>query len=295
MDFVCSVVSFEQSLDKFPFSSSSSSSSCTNPSCEQQHNAIAIADAFLLAPSPPLCNVDFTPDFPTAEVGLAAENNNNNIDDDGDNDRSRDYKRKKIIHRDAEKKRRHEMAALHRSLRSFLPVEHLKGKRAMSDQIDEAVNYIRHLQKRNEELRHKRDELKERLSAAAALNERRQSSGKVGVESSSKSSKCSSSSASEKQKQGSSSSSVRVEISCRNKLVQVVVSTAIEGGVPASTLLKALFQQHQGLSLITCISTTLNQTLLVHTVHSQVNEEDSSIIDPSELQKRLTDLITSTS
>ncbi|GFS33278.1 basic helix-loop-helix (bHLH) DNA-binding superfamily protein [Actinidia rufa] len=106
-------------------------------------------DTLLVTPS--LCNGDIT-----GKPGNSRRRKSPVAQDDT----PLDYKIKKIIHRDVERQRRQEMATLNGSLRSLLPLEHVKGRRSMSDNMQEAVNYIRHLQKRVEELREKRDELK---------------------------------------------------------------------------------------------------------------------------------------
>ncbi|CAI0404046.1 unnamed protein product [Linum tenue] len=68
--------------------------------------------------------------------------------------------RKNIIHREVERQRRKEMSTLHSSLRNLLPLRFVKGKRAVSDHMQAAVEYIRELQRRTDELSKKRDELK---------------------------------------------------------------------------------------------------------------------------------------
>ncbi|XP_059664550.1 transcription factor bHLH120-like [Cornus florida] len=177
------------------------------------------------------------------------------------------YKKKKIIHRNVERQRRQEMATLYRSLRSRVPPEYLKGKRArsISDHMHETVNYIKHLQKRIEELNDKRDELRRLPNPAENLNV-----------------------ASECSQSARPQDSVEVN-TCRAGM-EVVVCTALRKGLPLSEVLDVLIQE--GLTVVSCISTKVNERLL-HTVESEVN--DGRSIDPSELQQKLTDLIIRTS
>jgi len=63
-------------------------------------------------------------------------------------------------HKMIERKRRKDMNALMSILRSLLPDESLRGKRAVSDQVQETVNYVHHLQRKVEDLSIERDKLK---------------------------------------------------------------------------------------------------------------------------------------
>ncbi|KAM7494178.1 hypothetical protein LguiB_028787 [Lonicera macranthoides] len=174
--------------------------------------------------------------------------------------------KKNIIHRDLERQRRQEMAKLYQSLRSHMPLEYLKGKRSISDQIHEAERYIKDLQKRIAELNEKRDEIK-RLNNISLHTLNNVTSHKNNSTSSLQ------------------RDSVTVEI-CRVGIAVINVNTNVRRGLQVSRVLQVLLGE--GLSIVSCISVKVNGRLL-HTIESKVNEGTS--IDQTELQQKLTDSI----
>lgn len=176
--------------------------------------------------------------------------------DDGEN---RCSKKRKTIHRDVERLRRQEMSMLYMLLKSKLPRDFLKakgscyllfllsplqffwclrvwvflndlqGKRSISDHMNEAANYIKHLQKKIQELEEKRDHLR-RVTLSS---------------SNTKSTHC----------EGSSSSpQVRVRNTFAGAAVAVVGQLGQE--VPLSRVIKALVEE--GLNVIMSVSTFIN-------------------------------------
>ncbi|KAG2263201.1 hypothetical protein Bca52824_070280 [Brassica carinata] len=65
--------------------------------------------------------------------------------------------KKKLLHRDIERQRRQEMATLFASLRDHLPLQYIK--RAVSEHVGGAVNFIKDTETRIKELSARRDEL----------------------------------------------------------------------------------------------------------------------------------------
>ncbi|KAK7330664.1 hypothetical protein VNO77_24862 [Canavalia gladiata] len=173
-----------------------------------------------------------------------------------------EIKKRKIMHRDIERQRRQEMATLHASLRSLLPVEYLKGTRSMSDHMHQALNYIKHLESNIEELSNKRDGLQK---------------------------SCNRSSYHTKTMDNSLHSDKQGVVTVRSSWigVEVVINTAIEDGIPLSRVLQALIRE--GLKIIDCNSTKVKGRLL-HTIESEVSNGGRRI-DQSELQRKLTSLI----
>ncbi|XP_077247389.1 transcription factor bHLH118-like [Tasmannia lanceolata] len=186
---------------------------------------------------------------------MAAATADNDADDDDGNNRS--SKNKKLIHRDVERQRRHEMATLYSSLRLLLPVEYLKGKRSISDHMNEAANYIKHKQKKIRELTEKRDGLRRVLLASS-------DSGTLDA---------------------SLSSPCVIVRPCWAGL-EVVISNGLGESVPLSKVMALLSEA--GLSVVSCSSINVKERS-VHTLQSEVG--DPREVDSSGLNQKLIDLI----
>nr|WIE96205.1 basic helix-loop-helix transcription factor [Loropetalum chinense var. rubrum] len=241
MDFVSSMFPFDQTDELFQFSS-----------IPCQHHKIQ-QDELRLTPYPEENDLTKKPNYRRRQKSSAAF---------GDSEENPNENKKKILHRDLERQRRVEMGTLYDSLRSLLPLEYLKGKRSISDHMHESVNYIKHLQKKIEELSDKRDVLIKRLSNSNTLN--------VGQE-------CS---------QSRPLDFVTVKPCWAG--VEVVMSCALtkEEQLPLSRVLQVIIKE--GLSIVSCISTKVNERLL-HTIESEVS--DGRKVNLSELQQKLRDLI----
>nr|WAK86104.1 transcription factor bHLH58 [Nothapodytes nimmoniana] len=176
-------------------------------------------------------------------------------------DESTSKKQKRIIHKEIERQRRKEMTNLHASLRSLLPLEYIRGKRAISDHMHGAVNYIQQLQKNIEELCIKRDELKKFSKSSA--NGDGQNHGSLD--------EC--------------FPSITVE-SCLGGIEILISIDCMIVGFPISRVLKFLLEQ--GYAVVSCLSTNVNDKLL-QTIRLEVN--DQICIDVSALQQLLTELI----
>ncbi|XP_004300739.1 PREDICTED: transcription factor bHLH36 [Fragaria vesca subsp. vesca] len=186
------------------------------------------------------------------------------IDDDQNPDQE-SKKVKKIMHRDIERQRRQEMTTLYASLRSHLPLEYLKGKRSISDHVHQAANYIKHLQKDLEELREKKDELKNQSNisgSSTAVVENLQTPSIMG------------------------DSVILVRPACTG--VEIVVSTPLKQGLPLSRVIGILVSE--GLSIVSCNSAKRNQ-MLIYSLETEVIDGES--IDIPELQNRLIEKCTS--
>ncbi|GLJ20788.1 hypothetical protein SUGI_0379040 [Cryptomeria japonica] len=71
---------------------------------------------------------------------------------------------KQIIHKMIERKRRKDTNFLYSELRSLLPEERIRRKRSVSNQLDESINYIRHLEQQIKDLTKERDKKKIRAA-----------------------------------------------------------------------------------------------------------------------------------
>ncbi|XP_039000167.1 transcription factor bHLH36-like [Hibiscus syriacus] len=167
------------------------------------------------------------------------------------------YKKQKL-HREIERQRRQDMASLYASLRYLLPGEYIKGKRSISDHMNEAVNYIKHLEKKVKELDSKRRQLK-RVSNPASVG-----SGTT-----------------------KTTSDHRFIIRPCFTGIEIMFRCAVgDQDLPLSRVLSVLVDE--GLPVFSCVSTKSEEYLL-HTIQTQVTAPTS--IDISRLQQELPKLV----
>lgn len=153
----------------------------------------------------------------------------------------------KIMHREVEKHRRQEMASLYASLRSLLPLEFIQGRRSTSDQLNEAVKYINHLQGNIKDMSSKRDDLM--LLSGQSFESRNELR---------------------------SDNSNHVVIRPCFVGVEIVFSVL---QTPLSSVLHVLSEH--GLCVLNCISSNVNGRL-IHTLQAEVN--DLALVDFAELK-----------
>ncbi|KAL1201162.1 Transcription factor [Cardamine amara subsp. amara] len=161
-------------------------------------------------------------------------------------------KMEKIVHREVERQRRQDMASLYASLRSLLPLEFIQGKRSTSDQVNEAVNYIKYLQGNIKEMSSKRDDLM--LLSGRSF--------------------------------GSSNEQGWNEISNRVVIRPCLVGVEIVFSVlqtPFSSVLQVL--RRHGLCVVSCSSSNVNDRL-IHTLQAEVN--NSALVNVADLKDTLT-------
>ncbi|KAL6131949.1 PREDICTED: transcription factor bHLH36-like isoform X2 [Fragaria vesca subsp. vesca] len=193
---------------------------------------------------------------------------NINISEANVNNKDTDAHERKIMRRDNERQRRQLMAIRTASLRSLLPLESIKGKRSLSEHINEAVNYIKQLKEKIQELNAKREELRrvhQQYYSSSAHDFSPEITGNLGTK---------------------STSNIMVGPTCWGG-VEIVVSTSSTNcseleGFALSGVLKALLAE--GLTIVECASTTVNQRLF-HTIQCEV--EDLACQNLPELQLKL--------
>ncbi|XVF54014.1 hypothetical protein PTKIN_Ptkin05aG0147700 [Pterospermum kingtungense] len=170
---------------------------------------------------------------------------------------------KKIMHKEIERQRRQQMAKLYAKLRSLLPLESIKGKRAVSDHMNEAVNYIKYLKKSIQELSVKRDKIKT-LSNLSALDQGNATSS----ENSTLINSC-------------------VAVHSFWGGVEIVINSCFgEDSWHLSTMMEVILEE--GLDVVRCVSSQTNRGFL-HAIQSEVT--DPTQFDLPWLQTKLNDLI----
>ncbi|XP_020540654.1 transcription factor bHLH126 isoform X1 [Jatropha curcas] len=179
--------------------------------------------------------------------------------------------KKKIVRKEIERQRRQQMSTLQASLRSLLPHQSLQGfvdggmqgKRSMSDHVNEAAKYIKHLESNVQELSAKRDKLKN-LTCVGDQEEGNQSTVVH-----------------------NNSTNATVSVWSHVGGVEVVISSdSGEETFLLSTVLEALLEE--GFDIVCCISTNTDGRLY-STIQCQASHE--TCIDPTTLQQKLNDVI----
>ncbi|XP_015877971.2 transcription factor bHLH120 [Ziziphus jujuba] len=165
---------------------------------------------------------------------------------------------KKKLRREIERQRRQEMTTLYVSLRSLLPLELIKGKPSMSEHMNVAVAYIKHLEKKIQELSVKRNELKRQPNCN---NEKSNCLLPV----------------------------YYFTISSWSGMVEIMINSWLgesDDRLTLSRVLEVILEQ--GLDVVSCISTSQANDKLVYTIQSEVR--DFTCTDQTKLQQRLAEV-----
>ncbi|PSR93388.1 Transcription factor bHLH126 like [Actinidia chinensis var. chinensis] len=192
----------------------------------------------------------------TTNTIIKRKKNSVGIDrEDNDGGASGKKEKKRVVHREIERQRRQEMGNLYASLRTLLPLEYIKGKRSISDHMNEAVNYINHLRKNIKELEIKREKLKNLSSSRDPLASTTSGSSKNCLPNS-------------------------VTVSPCYGGVEILVTS--EKCFVLSKVFGLLVDER--MNVVSYLSTEVNGRLF-HTIRSEVS--DQMYVDPSTLQQKL--------
>ncbi|KAI3995014.1 hypothetical protein MKX01_009563 [Papaver californicum] len=249
--------------DLYPLQESNELICCQiSKSYEQPRQKETIHQQHIVPQIQPFSIEDFNPIFTMDHPASNSLANNTPKTDNPASQRADETRKKMAVRRDVERQRRQEMANLYALLRSLLPLEYIKGKRSVSDHMNEATKYIKNLQKMIEEMKDKRDGLN-RLSVN---NSRPISVIPRGINSFSK------------------PDFVMVR-PCVSGLEVVISSDGLL--LPLSRLLRVLLEDGV-LTVLSCVSTRVNEKSL-HTI--QIEVSDLIQINTVEFQQKLIDLV----
>ncbi|XP_056850447.1 transcription factor bHLH125 [Raphanus sativus] len=189
----------------------------------------------------------------------------------GDDDRES----KKMKHRDIERQRRLEVSSLFKSLRSLLPLQYIQGKRSSADHVFQAVNYIKDLENKIKELNEKKNRLnKSILGTVTAHPTTEECTSSVSSSLSTSSRRCSC----------ADDKHITVIIMPCFHGMEIIISCCLERNQFRLSSVLQILAQEERLSVVSCLSTRLQQRF-IHTIVSQVG--NGTEINISELKDKI--------
>ncbi|KAJ0265537.1 Transcription factor bHLH125 [Hirschfeldia incana] len=181
-------------------------------------------------------------------------------------------------HRDIERQRRVEVSSLFKSLKSLLPLQYIQGKRSTADHVSQAINYIKDLQNKIKELNEKKTRLNKFIP------------GKITARPTTE--ECTSS-------VSSSLSISSLRCSCVDDKhitvmvmpcflgMEIIISCCLERNKFCLSSVLQILAQEGKLSVVSCVSTRLQQRF-IHTIVSQVG--NGIKVNISELKDKIVNM-----